>query len=356
MTSSTTTTTSSPSTSPSPAPSKKFRLASKKFFLTFPQCSVTKEQAQERLQNKFPEELEWFIIGEEKHQDGTPHLHLALCFHNQKSVTRPDYFDFIGDKHGNYQTMKSQQNCVKYVVKGGIYVQNGIDVASVLAKKASKSAFVAKQILDGKTIKEVAEEDPGFFMMNKRKIEEYEAFVKRHKNLNLQEWKKIPDADICDYDEISDMEISAWLNLNVKEPREFRQPQLYIYGPPKLGKSTLISNLEKYLRVYHIPRDEDFYDGYDDDLYDLAVLDEAKSTKTMQWMNQWLDGQKFYLRQKGRQYLKTKNIPTIVLSNYSLEHNYKKLYEKGELEPLLTRFKIVEVKSFIQTLLQEKDT
>lgn len=345
MTSCTTTTTSLPPSS-SHGPEKKFRLQSRKFFLTFPQCAVTKEQAQERLVSRFPDQMEWFIIGEEKHADGTPHLHLALCFKEKMQVTKVDYFDFIGGKHGNYQTMRSQRKCVEYVIKGGIYASNGIDVDAVLKKKASKSATVALMLKEGKTIKEVEEEDPGFFMFHKRKIEEYAMWVKRNKVETLP-WKEFADADIADLDTSAEKEIALWLNQNVKKPRVFKQKQLYVFGPPNTGKSSLITSLEKYLRIYHIPRDEDFYDGFENGCYDLAVLDEAKSTKTMQWMNQWLDGQKFYLRQKGKQYLKEDNLPTIILSNYKLEDNYKKLYENNLLGPLVSRVQVVEVPSFI---------
>lgn len=303
--------------------------------------------ALERVRTKFEGLLEWIVIGEELHKDGTPHLHLALCFKEQKDVYRPDYFDFIGEKHGNYQVMKSQKKCVEYVTKGGIYVSHGIDVQCVLQKKASKSAIVAKSLQDGKTIEDVHNEDPGFFLMNKRKIEEYSEWVKRHKNCNKLEWKEFSQSDIDDCDSASDALIAVWLNNNIKKPREFKSKQLYVFGPPNTGKSSLVNKLEKFLRIYHIPRDEDFYDGYENGMYDLAVLDEFKSSKTMQWMNQWLDGQKFYLRQKGKQYLKTDNLPTIVLSNYSLEHNYRKLFERNELGPLLTRFAVVEVKDFV---------
>jgi len=39
--------------------------------------------------------------------------------------------------------------------------------------------------------------------------------------------------DIEGSSEIAEMQIMTWLNLNIKEPRDFRQTQLYIYGPPR---------------------------------------------------------------------------------------------------------------------------
>jgi len=216
-------------------------------------------------------------------------------------------------------------------------------------------------------LEDINMDNPGFYLLNKRKIEEYHAWILR---LNLKKqkltWTEFSGADIADLDTQSERQIAIWLNENIRKPRKFKQKNLYVWGPPNMGKSSLITRLSKYLSIYAIPRDEDFYDGFENDCYDLAVLDEAKATKTMQWLNQWLDGQSFYLRQKGKQYLKTQNIPTIIFSNYKLEDNYKKLYEKNELGPLMARLEFVEVTAFIslfpteeeeevQPPLQEKD-
>jgi len=165
----------------------------------------------------------------------------------------------------------------------------------------------------------------------------------RAKNLD-----PLPDRRYRGSSEIAEMQIMTWLNLNIKEPRDFRQTQLYIYGPPKMGKSTLIRNLNNYLSIYYVPRDDgEFCDEYEDGIYDLIVLDEFTNKKTMQWMNQLLDGQTCYLKKKGGQILKKDNLPVIILSNFSLEQNYPRLNESGMLEPLISRLKIVNVQSFI---------
>lgn len=93
--------------------------------------------------------------------------------------------------------------------------------------------------------------------------------------------------------------------------------------------------------------DEDFYDFYDDDQYDLIVLDEFKGQKTIQHMNRWLDGQKMTIRKKGSQGLKTKNLPIIIISNYSPQEVYHKVAEHGRLDSFLDRLEIVEIKEMI---------
>lgn len=112
-----------------------------------------------------------------------------------------------------------------------------------------------------------------------------------------------------------------------------------------MGKTTLIEKLQRWLNVYFIPN-EDFYDAYEDNLYDLCVIDEFKANKTIQWLNGFLQGGSFPLRKKGSQYLKRQNLPTIILSNYSLRECYKKVPD-DKLETLECRVKTIYVSQFI---------
>jgi len=338
---------SSTSIPPLPPSTSRFRLEGKSLFLTFPQCPVPKELAQERVVAKFQNQLIYYVVAAENHKDGTPHLHLLLEFKERFRSRKVDFFDFIGEKHGNYQVARNVRKCLEYVTKCNNYVSDGIDIKEVLAKRAGKTGLIAKMVHEGKTLKEIDAEDPGYVLNNKRKIEEYISFVSRTKKEEKLPWVPVPEEDIVDLDDESDKVIARWLNLNILRPRELKQKQLFIHGPPNMGKTTLIENLSKYLRVYMAPRDEDFYDAYEDGCYDLIVFDEFKNTKTMQFMNQILDGQQFFLKQKGRQVLKKDRLPVIVLSNYGLDKCYPKLYEACLLAPLMARLEIVEVKSFI---------
>lgn len=92
---------------------KGFRIDGKNFILTFPQCVVKKEVAIQRIENKFQQELKGYIVCEEAHADGTPHLHVFLSFHKRRNIRQPDYFDFIADKHGNYQVCRSAKNSIQ---------------------------------------------------------------------------------------------------------------------------------------------------------------------------------------------------------------------------------------------------
>jgi len=57
------------------------------------------------------------VVAQEKHADGTPHIHVGLWLKSKLVVTRPDYFDCLGGKHGDYETMRSTQGTWEYLRK-----------------------------------------------------------------------------------------------------------------------------------------------------------------------------------------------------------------------------------------------
>jgi len=331
-----------------PAPTEKtqkkeFRMNAMKFLLTYAQCHTKKEDAAKRIEEKFGNDLKGYIVCEEKHQNGDPHLHVFLLFNKRKNFKQASCFDFIGGQHGNYKVVNSLRGSVEYVTKAGCYVVKGLDIESIKSKKAPKNETVAKMLMDGKSMVEVNEHDPGYVMINKRKLEEYGTWVRLLKHRKEKEDYVPPTIEGLNE---ADLQIAQWITANIRSSRRFKAPQLFIYGERNRGKTSLIEHLEKSLSVYHIPVTEDFYDAYDDD-YDLAVMDEFKGQKTLQWMNEFLQGSKMTLRKKGSQYLKTKNIPVIILSNYSLSECYPKAAMDGRLSTLEARLEVVHIERFM---------
>lgn len=108
----------------------------------------------------------------------------------------------------------------------------------------------------------------------------------------------------------------------------------------------------KYAKPYLISTTEEWYCDWQDNVYDFALMDEFKANKTIQWLNQWLEGSPMKLKKKGISSgcVKNHNIPTIVLSNYSLEDCYHKVAQFNPivLDALKGRFQIVEVTQFIK--------
>lgn len=331
---------------PEPPKKKKkgsFRMYTVQYTLTYPKCDTKKEVAVERLKQKFGDELKGYVVSEEKHKDGTNHLHAFVLFKKRKQFTKSDCFDFVAGQHGSYEVTKSVRDWVTYVTKDGAYVAEGVDVEAIRKKKGQKSDDVARMIMEGKSLEEVNKEHPGYVMINKRKLEEYESWVQCKKAMkNKEEWKPPTVEGLTD----TDKQIAEWICLNIRQPRKFKSAQLMVIAPANHGKTSLVEWLERSLSVYHIPVGEDFYDLYSDE-YDLAVMDEFKGQKTLQWMNMFLQGGPMNIRKKGSQYMKMKNIPVIILSNYPLHTCYPKAAEDGRLDTLRARLEIVEVDSFI---------
>jgi len=335
-----------------PIKEKKFRIYTKNFFLTFPQCPTPKEVAQQRIKEKWPECLS--LVCQEEHKDGEKHLHILLQFKDRLDVRKSDYFDFIGGKHGKYEPARNIRKSVEYITKKGDYVSNGISVESILAKKNPKQDDVAKEIVDGASLSDIKKNHVGFYMMHKRKLEEFhtETLLENAKK-DKKTWVEFSEEKLTGMSS-QNKRIATWLNNNLFKQRAFKQKQLYIYGPRNMGKSSLIIALKNYAMVYSMPALEAFYDLYNEDFHDLIVLDEFRAQKTIQELNSWLDGSEMPLRKKGSQGLKKKNLPMIILSNYSLEECYSKTSEKeresgntDRLDTLRCRLDIVEVGEFI---------
>lgn len=97
---------------------KQFRLKSKGFFLTWPQCPVSKQVCAEMLVSKG--QIAKGLIGQETHADGNKHLHAYVKYTTEKNTVNPKYFDLEHDGkvyHGNYQTAKSAIASIKYISK-----------------------------------------------------------------------------------------------------------------------------------------------------------------------------------------------------------------------------------------------
>jgi hypothetical protein len=327
---------------------KQFRLMGRKFLLTWPQCEAYPEEVLPLIEDHFGSDLTYAVVAREKHQDGSPHLHAFVKLNTKHQVRGKSCFDHFTGTHGNYQVAKSEVSSMRYVCKDGDYEAVGVDPTVFLQaaneKSGTKLALVVQDIKAGKTLAELNEQYPTVVFMHKRKIEEYMNFLDLLKlQAAILPWPLLNP--LVDMEFGHNRAIGYWLVLNIKTDRALGEKQLWLTGPTACGKTTLIVNLAKYLRIYVVPMDEDFYDMYDDTMYDLIVFEEFKSQKTIQWMNKFVDGQHCPLRKKGGQIYKKKNLPVIVCSNYLASECYHKLFtNKPEVFATLERrFKHVQV-------------
>jgi len=104
-----------------------FRLAAKQLFLTYPICPLKAETVLSQLQDIVP--VVDYIVAEEKHADGQPHVHVYLKCDKKIDTTNARLFDLTCPDdgtiyHGNYQGCTSGFRVQRYCKKGTTYITN----------------------------------------------------------------------------------------------------------------------------------------------------------------------------------------------------------------------------------------
>lgn len=333
-----------------------FRLQAKFMFLTWPQCDTPKEVVLANLK-KLPT-FEYAVVSRENHHDSAGvHLHAFVAWTKQVNKIGAKWLDDIAGKHGNYQAARSNLKVVQYVIKDGNYVSDGFDpalyISQAMNKKSraksigdpskSKASQVASKLASGDTLDDIDAFDPGYMLMNKRKIEDYMAWqsVKRMALAKLP-YVRPQFATIAPLS--ATYAIAQWIYDNIRQPREFKQKQLYIWSKyPNAGKTHLVNELTKMLSVYHMPKTK-FTCGYESGRFDLVVCDEFNADFTIQFLNEFIQGSDMHLNQKGGGTLKHDNPPIIILSNKSPEECYFRKCQSGPFIALMSRLTVVEVK------------
>lgn len=315
-----------------------FRFSARSVFLTYPQCPIPLADAMVLLKTKLGEDDDThYVIGQETHVDGNLHLHV-FCERKQKIATvRQDYFDLqwsatggaeapvVQVYHPNVQVPRDRAAVLEYVTKYGNTVvwPESFDWQRVVqhgTKRKGKWETATPHILEGMSDVEMLRLMPSFVLANRKVVSDAISFVKQVRAnegvpgvMEFLNWDLPPDSDL--YNVRLFRGVWKLLRDSLASP-EFGKRQLYLFGPTGIGKTYFLQLLTKCVRVYNLPTGEDFYDQYQDELFDLAVIEEFKSQKTIQWLNQWLDGAQMNLRKKGTQYYKTKSIPTLIFSNF----------------------------------------
>ncbi len=101
--------------------------------ITYPMSLLSKRIVFNNLKAKYdPREL---VVVEEKHIDGSPHLHAYIRFNGRTYVKHAD-LDICGGKHGDYKVVNDsiggKQGWLEYLSKEDMSpIQYGIDILSI---------------------------------------------------------------------------------------------------------------------------------------------------------------------------------------------------------------------------------
>lgn len=296
----------------------KCRWNAKSWLLTYSQSKLSKEELQSHLSSM--KEIEKLAVGHEHHQDGNSHFHCVVVFKSKVDSRNPKYWDLKGE-HPNVKSLKRGPknflNAVSYVTKEDpepLIV--GFDLDELQSLRPGEYGRMIQAIKDGADLPSIRENFLGSYLRYKRNVRET-VLELRQDALKKQclPWKGIKS---------NIPEIQEWVNTRVRKPR-YPLPQLWITGPPGIGKSSLISFLKKYLTTYPVPTDK-WMCGFEDDQFDLLYIDEFQCKNyPLTKLNKVADGMNHNFETKGGQTQMTKPVPMIILSNYSLSSSYSRL-------------------------------
>nr|QZX45766.1 replication-associated protein [Chilli leaf curl virus] len=111
---------------------KRFPIYAKNYFLTYPQCSLTKEEALSQIKNLATPTNKLFIrVSRELHENGEPHLHVLIQFEGKFKCQNNRFFDLVSTTrsahfHPNIQGAKSASDVKAYVEKDGDFIDFGV--------------------------------------------------------------------------------------------------------------------------------------------------------------------------------------------------------------------------------------
>ncbi|UYD39135.1 MAG: replication associated protein [Wigfec virus K19_654] len=283
-----------------------FEINSSRLFLTYPQCSLTKEHVYNYLSERYsPEEI---IVAHELHKNGDHHIHAYLKL-SSALRTRDCKFADIENFHGNYQGCRSAKNVIKYCTKEEDFLSN-IDVSAILKKSSSRKEHFGSVLLGKRTLLELVEEEPQYLMGYCRLKNDYLTFIqdKTPRNSCLPDWLPNPWGKV--------------LSTRIKGKRR----HYWIYSTkPNLGKTflfgePLVREYNGHLRVGSEP----YWDIRGDEQF--VVLDEYNSAIfRYDQLNSMCDGNFAYRIFMGG--VKRLHYPIlIVLSNLSISTIYPNMH------------------------------
>lgn len=143
----------------------------------------------------------------------------------------------------------------RYVSKCTAYVTYNIDVKKWLRlakdKKSTKGDVVASMITAGNTLQQIFTAHPGYTLIHKRPIECMMATAAQWAYNEVRDQWVSPS--LLDARTPDQGDIIGWLLDNVRKSRVFKQPALWIWGPPNMGKTSLLNWLDSTLKIYWIP-------------------------------------------------------------------------------------------------------
>nr|QEF51070.1 Rep [Tomato leaf curl Palampur virus] len=322
------------------APPTRFRINAKNYFLTYPKCSLTKEEALSQLQNlETPTSKKFIKICRELHEDGSPHIHVLIQFEGKFQCKNNRFFDLVAPSrsahfHPNIQGAKSASDVKTYIDKDGDVLEWGvfqIDGRSARGGQQTANDAYAKAINTGnkddalKVLKELAPKDYVLqfhnLMTNLDRIFPSRVEVYRSP-FNVSSFDRVPP-ELVDW-------VSSNLRCSAARPFSAALPirpiGLVLEGDSRMGKTMWARSLgpHNYL-CGHLDLNPTVYSN--DALYN--VIDDVDPhylkhfKEFMGAQRDWQSNTKY-----GKPMMIKGGIPTIFLCNKGPQSSYKEFLDE----------------------------
>ncbi|AQT01546.1 Rep [Sida bright yellow mosaic virus] len=320
-------------------PPKRFKISAKNYFLTYPQCSLTKEETLSQLESlTTPVKKKFIKICRELHEDGQPHLHVLIQFEGKFQCTNQRFFDLVSPSrsvhfHPNIQGAKSSSDVKSYISKDGDTIEWGsFQVDGRSARGGQQTANDAAAEALNAASKEAA------MQIVREKLPEKFLFQFHNLNSNLdrifakapEPW--VPPFPLSSFTNVPD-EMQEWADDYFGRgaaARPLRPISLIVEGDSRTGKTMwarslgphnyLSGHLDLNSRVYS---NEAEYNVIDDVTPNYLKLKHWKELIGAQ--KDWQSNCKY-----GKPVQIKGGIPTIVLCNPGEGASYKDFLDKEE--------------------------
>lgn len=351
---------------------RRFRTKAKKHSLTYPKCAVPLDEMLRQLEKIAGHRYGWCLICGEDHEERENDSSVGVHRHVHQEynpvynfdTTNCRYWDITYEGkvyHPHFEEMKQRTNHIRYVMKDGNYLVEGllngapVDLEALLQANQHHQAYgyfwVANELKKGKIIDEIDDVAQGFIVNNKRKIEEYEVFLQQKKERREVKPKFLgfQAVDVPVWNTVVD-----WTNKNfvvvggscVLPRRTYKQKQLWICSKKHdLGKSHPWKvTLRKYFRGYDWVTANNHKQRISVKDCDYILLDEFKGGATIHDLKELsqMMGVNIPIRY-GQDFYFIKNVPLIVSSQYLPHELFSRPEDKHDVDSLASRFHVCYV-------------
>lgn len=223
-----------------------FRVNAKNFFLTYPQCSQSKEYLLEFLLGLEPSPI-YALVSAELHEDGSPHLHSFISYQKKRDIRSQTYFDLAGN-HPNIQAARDAANTIRYIKKDGDFIESGIP--PITTKRSWSECLTAEtkeQFFD--LVKQISPRD---FVLQHDKLSAYA----NHKYARSDTYSpEFPTSSFC-----VPTNLQHWFDTEFKGGHS-RRKSLILSSPSRFGKTEWARSLGPHMYFNNMCN---FRDDWDD--------------------------------------------------------------------------------------------